>query len=62
MIQNELDIGMTIDGKYYVRPLSWVGQWDKNFRLIYGNTLFKTDTESEANAYASGFEAGRNWK
>ena len=62
MILNELLIGKTEKDTYYVRPLNWAGQWDKDGRLIYGNTLFEADTEGEAKAYASGFEAGRNWK
>ena len=62
MISNELLIGKNEKGIYYVRPLDWAGQWDKDGRLIYGNVLFESYTEGEAQAYASGFEAGRNWK
>ena len=62
MISNELLIGKTEKGTYYVRPLNWAGQWDKDGRLIYGNVLFESYAEGEAQAYASGFEAGRNWK
>ena len=62
MISNELLIGKTEKGTYYVRPLDWAGHWVKDGRLIYGNVLFESYTEGEAQAYASGFEAGRNWK
>lgn len=62
MPENELIIGLKTNGKYYVRPLSWAGCWDKDSKLKCGNTLFEADTEEEAKAYADGFRAGRIWK
>ena len=36
--------GRTEDGKYYVRPINWAGQWDKDGALVYGNNLIETET------------------
>ena len=43
--------GKTVKGKYYVRPISWAGQWDKEGNLSYGNTLFESESESDCDIY-----------
>lgn len=45
--------GKTVKGKYYVRPLNWAGQWDKGGNLVYGNTLFESERESDCDIYMS---------
>lgn len=43
--------GKAVNGKYYVRPISWEGQWDKDGNLTYGNTLFESESESDCDIY-----------
>lgn len=43
--------GKTAKGKYYARPIDWAGQWDKDGNLVYGNTLFESDNESDCDVY-----------
>lgn len=43
--------GRKSDGKYYVRPINWAGEWDKNGNLIYGNIVFESDKEDECDIY-----------
>lgn len=38
----QLIIGETNRGTYYVRPLSWAGVWDKDGRLCGCNTLYES--------------------
>lgn len=46
--------GKTSLGKWYVRPLSWAGIWNKNGDLVGGNTLLIADTEKECVDYING--------
>lgn len=43
--------GKTVKGTYYVRPINWEGQWDKDGNLLYGNTLFESKSESDCDVY-----------
>lgn len=43
--------GRKTDGKYYVRPIDWAGQWDKDGNLVYGNTAFESEKEDECDIY-----------
>lgn len=43
--------GKTSLGKWYVRPLSWAGIWNKDNELVGCNTLLLTDTEKECDDY-----------
>lgn len=42
-----LEIGETINGETYIRPLSWAGIWDGS-KLVRGNTLALFNTREEA--------------
>lgn len=50
--------GKNCEGKYYVRPISWAGIWDKDGKLEYGNTLFEAETEAECTAFIAGYLMG----
>lgn len=43
--------GKTVKGNYYVRPINWAGQWDKDGNLTYGNTLFESESENDCDIY-----------
>lgn len=47
----QLIIGKTVEGTYYVRPISWAGQWDKEGNLAYGNTLYESEKEADCERY-----------
>lgn len=49
----DLITGKTVEGKYYARPISWAGQWDKEGNLVYGNTMFESDKESECTEFVN---------
>jgi len=48
--------GKTKDGKYYVRPINWAGEWDKDGVLVYGNNLIETETEDEATSFMMNYK------
>lgn len=43
--------GKTTKGKYYVRPMDWAGEWDRNGNLNYGNVLFESENEVDCDIY-----------
>lgn len=47
----QLIIGKTVKGTYYVRPISWAGQWNKEGNLAYGNTLYESEKEADCKRY-----------
>lgn len=48
--------GKTVAGKWYVRPLSWAGEWTKDGELAYGRTLFEADTEKECDDFIANYK------
>ncbi|MCD7968304.1 MAG: hypothetical protein LUG90_21415 [Clostridiaceae bacterium] len=50
---DQLIIGETDRGTYYVRPMSWAGIWDKNGRLSGCNVLYESKSESDCKAYVN---------
>lgn len=52
----QLIIGKTVKGTYYVRPISWAGQWDKEGNLAYGNTLYESEKEADCKRYKNNKE------
>lgn len=52
----QLIIGKTVKGTYYVRPISWAGQWDKEGNLAYGNTLYESEKEVDCKRYKNNKE------
>lgn len=56
MTMEQLIKGRTENGKYYVRPINWAGQWDKDGALVYGNNLIETETESEAISFMMNYK------
>ena len=49
--------GITTAGLHYVRPIDWAGIWGKDGKLASGNTLFKSENESECDEYIAKFDA-----
>ncbi len=47
IMREQLIYGKKSEGKYFVRPISWEGIWNKNGELLEGNTLYDFDTQQE---------------
>lgn len=45
----QLIIGETDRGTYYVRPMSWAGIWDKDGKLSGCNTLYESKVKMIVN-------------
>lgn len=55
--EEELIVGETTLGKFYIRPRKWGGIW-KDYKLISGNCLayFETREEAEQELIRLGYE------
>ena len=49
----QLIIGETDRGTYYVRPMSWAGIWDKDGKLSGCNTLYESESEDDCQSYVN---------
>ena len=49
----QLIIGETDRGTYYVRPMSWAGIWDKDGKLSGCNTLYESESEDDCKSYVN---------
>lgn len=48
--------GKTIKGKWYVRPISWAGEWNQRQELVNGNTLFESENEIDCDCYMMNYK------
>ena len=48
--------GKTVKGTWYVRPISWAGQWNKKQELVSGNTLYESDNEHDCECYMMNYK------
>lgn len=48
--------GKTEKGNWYVRPATWAGEWNAKHELVFGNTLFESDSESDCNNYMMNYK------
>lgn len=48
--------GKMENGKWYVRPITWSGEWNQKQELVTGNTLHESDNENDCDAYMMNYK------